>query len=175
MERPAPKSLLALDTNILFALAEEENFAVELLELAAERNCSLALPPIAILELVQLAANSGPLRKAATLALTQMRSKWAIEPLTLSATEMAIAISFTGTLLSRNFLPTQERNDALLLAQVAVKSIPFLVTSDSHFLNISHEEMSTVFLDQHLSPVSIISPMAFLRTLSPRKRRHGRY
>ena len=173
MERPAQKNLLALDTNFLFALAEEENFALELLEVSAERNCSLVLPPVAILELTYLSANSGPLQESASIALTQMRSRWAIQPITLTATEMAIARSCAAALLSGSLLPIQERNDALLVAQAAVKTIPFLVTSDSHLLTISHEHLSTAFLEQHLSPVSIISPHAFLRALSPRKGRRG--
>jgi len=47
-QRRPKKNHLALDTNVLITLSNQENFALEFLEVAREKRCELFVPPVAI-------------------------------------------------------------------------------------------------------------------------------
>jgi predicted nucleic acid-binding protein len=75
-----PKKLLALDTNILFDLAQGKDFSHTLREILQERGNALKVPPTVVQELTYFVEKGNSVEKAIALtALTEMRG-WGILP-----------------------------------------------------------------------------------------------
>ena len=79
--------------------------------------------------------------------------------------DQTIAERFAQKLLETGLLPEEEFNDALILAETAVESIPFLVTSDKHFLNMDEDTLALTFSDADLPATHPVHPKALLRAL----------
>jgi len=157
----------ALDTNFLFHLAEGRETASAAWEIARERGIRLYVTDGVFYELLGLSetAHLESIRKVATTALTALRVRWGIEPVALSDLEHSIAVAFAEICLERRLLPPEERNDAVILAEAAVREIPFLITSDSHLLDIDREMLAVLSQAQDLSVVSILNPKSIVRSL----------
>jgi predicted nucleic acid-binding protein len=79
MAAPAQKKLLALDTNLLFDLAAEKDFAHAFREVYQERGYSLVVPPTVIQELTYYALVKQCAETPLALkALQQMRA-WGLD------------------------------------------------------------------------------------------------
>jgi predicted nucleic acid-binding protein len=165
-----PTNQWALDTNVLIDLAEGENAALELLEVFQENNCRLFIVPVVVRELAVFSAlPSGSISAAAKKALCSLRQLWGIEPLSLSSVDVTIANLCRDDLLARGILPPQERNDAQLIAQVALKNISLLVSSDRHLKNIDSEALTAALNARSLGPLAIVAPEKVVRFFDHRQ------
>ena len=92
---PGQTKQLSLDANFIFDLAEEEDFAHDLLEAAQARGYALLLPPTAAheLHLIFTDGESEDERALARRALTQLKH-WGIRPFELNSTAEAICEQF---------------------------------------------------------------------------------
>ena len=85
MAAPGKKKLLALDTNLLFDLAADKDFAHTFRKVYQERGYSLVVPPTAIQELAYCALEKQCAETPLALkALQQMRS-WNLSPFDLKS------------------------------------------------------------------------------------------
>src|SRR2546423_12426541 len=124
----SPKKSLALDTNLLLDLAAEEDFSHDFREQFSSRGYSLLVPPTVVAELAFFASlKHAPQRQMASVALERL-SSWKCQPFPLSSTQLVIAVRFAARLI--------EQNDGKILAQTSLASIPLLVTSDKHLLDL---------------------------------------
>jgi predicted nucleic acid-binding protein len=165
-----PTNQWALDTNVLIDLALGENGALELLEVFQENGCRLFVAPVVVRELAAFSAfPSGPIASAARKAVTSLRQTWDIEPFSLSSVEMTLANLCRDDLLARCIVPTQERNDAHLIAQVALKNISLLVSSDHHLKNIDLEALTAALNARSLGPLAIVAPEKVVRFFDHRQ------
>jgi predicted nucleic acid-binding protein len=157
----------ALDTNVLIHLVEGKENVCAACEIACERGIRLFATEVVFSELMDIAENGETARvqRLAAQALHQSRRKWSIEPLGITDLERTIAESFAEALLQRKVIPQCERNDAIVLAEAAVKDIPFVISSDSHLINADREELVLLCHAKDLRVVSVLHPTAALRSL----------
>ena len=87
-----------------------------------------------------------------------MRSKWRCEPALLNAIQQAIAARASIRLIEAGLVPSEERNDARLLAQAAALDCTLLITYDSHLRGIDFEQLTLIFHELDLSTPVIATP-----------------
>ena len=114
MAANGPRKQLALDTNVLFNLADGRDFAHAFREAFLAGGYALRFPPTVLEELV------------------------------------------TAEL---------ELNDALILAETAVATIPLLVTSDRHLLDVDEDELVLLCGEADLCPVRAAHPRRLLHAI----------
>ena len=159
----APKKPLAVDSNLLFDLAERMDFALTFLELAKEKKYTLHLPPTVVQELTFAAFHkSAPEQKLALTALQNLRG-WGIVPFDLAAVGHGITEQFARRLQELKLLPEAELNDGLILAETGLGGIPLLVSSDKHLLDIETDELARVCRERHIAEVSVVHPKKLLK------------
>jgi len=157
-----PKRQLSLDTNVLLDLAEPEDFAHEFREEFQRRGYALMLAPTVLLELEYLLTFGSPAeRKLAQKASDQVEA-WQLTAFDLPEIRLAIAEQFSRRLQHQGWLPSDEFNDGLILAETSLGNIPLLVTSDAHLLDIGEDPLRLAFDEADLLPVH---PKRLLRAL----------
>jgi len=161
----SPKKSLALDTNLLLDLAGEKDFAHDFKEEFSSRGYSLFVPPTVVAELAFFASlEDAPQREIAAAALKKI-GIWKCQPFTLSSTQLAVSIRFATRLIDTALIPETEQNDGKILAQTSQVSIPLLVTSDKHLLDIDEAALLLAFNEADLLPVHPVHPKRLLRVL----------
>jgi len=102
----APKKQLSLDTNFVFDLAEDKEFAHDFREIFQSKGYALVLPPTAAHELhfIFTHGDSAAERERARTALTRLL-QWGIRPFDLDSTAEAICGEFVRGLLQQRLLP----------------------------------------------------------------------
>ena len=169
MAAPGPKKRLALDTNLLFDLAAEKDFAHAFREMYQERGYSLAVPPTVIQELTYCALVKECAETPLALkALQQMRA-WGLTPFDLKSVGHGITEQFSEKLMRLGLLPEGEFNDGLILAETALALIPVLVTSDADLLDIEEIPLRVQFESSDLAPVQICHPKLLLKAVAPKR------
>jgi predicted nucleic acid-binding protein len=152
------KPSLAVDSNFLFDLAAEEDFALDFLEVVTAQGCRLFVPPTVVQEL----AHWAPKDPLALRALRKLRS-WRIEPFDLVGVGHGITEGFAELLIRRGWLPPREKHDGEILAETALRHLDYLITSDTHILQIESENLKGAFKERDLDPVQPVRPKTFLR------------
>ena len=161
----SPKRQLALDANVLLDLAEGKDFAHDFKDEFQARGYELLVPPTAAAELNVLGTYGGePQRTFANLALRELRA-WKCQPFSLSDVRMVIAEQFRRRLSELQLIPDEDWDDGLILAETSLASIPMLVTSDAHLLDIDEETLLLALNEADLSPVHPVHPRRLLRAL----------
>ncbi len=163
---PAQKKQLSLDTNIVFDLAGEKDFAHDFREVFQSKGYALVLPPTAVHELhvIFTEGASEAERELARTALTHLK-QWGIRPFDLDSAAEAICEQFVRGLLRQSLIPEGEFNDGLILAETSLAEIPLVVTSDKHLLNIDEDALLLAFNEADLWPVRPVHPRRLLRVL----------
>lgn len=155
----------ALDTNVLIDLAEGQDAAHTLREIALERAYTLHVSPQVIQELSHLYRTHK--EDLAFQALKCMR-EWSILPFNCLPVGHGITEQFSQELQRRRLIQDGEFNDGLILAEASLYGAALLVTSDSHLLDIDAERLKLLFEEKDLFPVSVISPWKLCKLLEPK-------
>ena len=156
---------LSLDTNVLFDLADGRDFAHDFRETYQRKGYALVIGPMVVAELSFLRDHGdAEERRLSSLALAQLR-EWDIQVQPLAGVQLDLARRFAATLLEQGFLPPEETNDALILAEAAVAGIPLLVSSDQHLLAMDADVLREACTEAGLTPVFPASPRRLLRAL----------
>jgi len=159
----AQKKPLAVDSNLLFDLAEKKDFALTFLEVAKEKNYTLQLPPTVVQELTFAALHkSGEEQKLAFVTLQNLRA-WGIVPFDLVSVGHGITEQFARRLHELKLLPEAELNDGLILAEIGLAGIQLIVSSDKHLLDIEADELARVCRERHITEVSVVHPRKLLK------------
>lgn len=155
--------LAALDTNVLFHLAENH---------APAHNVVLRLigggfTPVVTQTVVQelgfaaLEAPTAHKRQMATLALENLR-RWHIQPCSLVPVGNGICDVIANVLFAKNLLPPEEVNDACIFIECAFWAVAMLVTWDNHLLDAPNAALNEVMNSFDLNPVQIVHPKVIL-------------
>src|SRR6266849_1402753 len=136
--------LVAADSNVLILLAQEDDLTCDACETIQARikPAQLIATPIVIEELTHKVLTDPMLRQPARKALTQMRLLWRCQPTLLNAVQEPVALQIAHRLHDLSLLPSEERHDALLLAQAAVLNCTLLLTYDSHLRDIDFQRLT---------------------------------
>ncbi len=157
------KKRLALDTNLLFDLAKGLDFAHEFHAVFRSANYSLMAGPTVFRELGFAALYGRDPEKSLAIKAVAKAAQWSIFAFNLTPLDQTIAERFAQKLLERKLLPEEECNDAMILAETAVESIPLLVTSDRHFLDMDEDALALAFSEADLPAAHPVHPKALLR------------
>jgi len=153
------KPQLALDTNVLFDLADGKDFATTVLEVLAEENATVKVCPTVMVEIEHEISHPVSLQKArrAERAFKCFKT-WGITPFSLAPVQHAVAQNFSVSLQNTGVLPQGEFHDGCILAETALCPLEYLLTSDRHLLSIDSEGLQRHFQHFHLPRFQIVSP-----------------
>ena len=157
---------LALDTNILFDLADEVDAAHDFRETFKRAGYVFRIGPTVVQELAFCSCEHKDKRHR-QLAETALRNalSWDITPFDLQAVAHGIAEGFAKRLIQDELLPDTEYNDGLILAETSLAQIPILVTSDKHLLNIDETALGLTFDECDMFHVRPCHPKRLLRAI----------
>lgn len=160
MARPAVKLRCALDTNFLLNLAKDLGPAHLLREILQESGNVLVISPTVNEELGYGSSKeeNPSVRELYRIAQRSLVS-WGILPFDfIDPCRKGIAKEFARALIRKGFLPDEEENDGLILAETSLAKIPRLITSDAHLTSIPSEFLPNLLGDFDLDPVQVVSP-----------------
>ena len=131
---------MALDTNVLFDLADGKDFACTVLEVLREEKATVKVSPTVIIEIAYEITHPASSQKArrAEQAFECLHT-WSITPFSLAPIQHAIAMEFSNSLQHAGMLPHGEFHDGCILAEAALCPLEFLITSDRHLLATDRE------------------------------------
>lgn len=161
------KKRFALDANILYDLAAGLDAAHTLREVLQERGGTLEVPPTVFQELAfAVRRGTGEEAELALVALQRMQV-WQIVPFNLVPVGHGITEEFCQKLIRKGYLPADEENDGLLLAETALAGIPVLISRDGHLLDIDAQILVSELQASDLSIVHVVHPRTILTSLKP--------
>ncbi|MSU63124.1 MAG: type II toxin-antitoxin system VapC family toxin [Pedosphaera sp.] len=162
---PSRPQLVAVDTNVLFNLADEVDDTVEAVALIQRRlaHARLILPPTVQHEVGDWARREAHpkhqlARKAIALAATR-----GIEPASLLAVGHGIAEQIALRLRERRLLPDAEVNDSLVLAESALLECSLLLTGDEHLRGMDFQQLTFELQRFDLAAPVIATPREVVR------------
>ena len=162
------KKGFALDLNLPLDLASEEPYAHKLVKFLRDNSFSLWLPPTAITELALIASSFEHPSNSLAVKAARCLTTWGIAPYDLVSVGHGITEQFARALIKRGLLPEDEFNDGVILAEASLMGVQSIITSDKHLTEIDEDELSLVFQERDLSPVSVIRPRRLVELLNRR-------
>jgi predicted nucleic acid-binding protein len=167
MAGKAPGKRFALDTNIIYDLAQGKNFALTFLEVFSQKGYEFLLPPTVLQELAYAFKYLPEHRSLVAKGLSGLRS-WGIKEFDLIAVRHGITQHFSLLLQTKGLLPPGENNDGFILAETALAEINVLVTCDRHLLDMDEGELKQLFNSQDLPSVTVCHPKDLLKAVNVR-------
>jgi len=160
-------TLIAVDTNYLLDLAEEAPASWEALEIIRRRlpGAIIIVPPTVIDELAVAHDHAGDAdeQRLAEIAVVNLRTKWKFQPVDLVPVGHGIVEQIAEKIRERGYLPAEEINDSLILAEASLLNCTLLLSSDNHLLDVPAGPLK-LLLDSHdVSCPLIVSPRRIAR------------
>ncbi len=138
----ARRQLVAVDTNILLDLANQEDEVLDAIVTIRRRlkPVTIAATPTVLHELANLMdhGETAEIRQAARAAAHKFHRVWRFELGEMSAVQNGIAERVGASLRERGLLPEIEVHDGLILAEAGLLSCAILLTSDEHLRGIDY-------------------------------------
>jgi hypothetical protein len=156
---------VSLDTNVLFDLALERDFAHDLREGCQRKGYALSIVPSVVAELYFFLEHGDDIQERCARISISNLACWDIQATPLTAAQLRTARDFARKIRIAGLLAMAEANDACILAESAIAAIPLVVSSDNHILNIDDQKLRTAFLDAGMNPVFAVSPRGLARAL----------
>ena len=164
-ERSNRLQLVAVDTNVLFDIADGLDDVVDAVSLVPQRLsfARLVIPPTVQHELADLAfRGEGQKRETARKAI-QLCQTWHIVPAGLIAVRHGIAERIAERMREQGLIPSGEVNDSLVLAESALLGCSILLTSDEHLRGINFERLTLVLQAFDVTAPVIATPREIVR------------
>ncbi len=162
-----PPRLVAVDSNILLALAGGNEEALDAWELIRSRlqPVLLVVPPTVLDEVGHQAGDPSrsKLQILAAKALRELRSRWMLQPVELRADQDSIVERVAEGICRSGLLPLAERNDAFIVAEAAMLECMLLVSRDSHLYGLDRAGLKRLLGRFKLAPPLIASPRDILK------------
>ena len=158
--------LIAADTNVLLDLAEEVETVTDAVSTIRQRlrEARFVVPPTALHELA-LAVRDGEterIRKTALRALSQLRA-WGFEPLNLVPVGHGIVERIAEEIRREDLLPTEEKNDSLIVAESALLECRILLSGDAHLRGVDFQRLTLLLKDFDVAAPVIATPREIVR------------
>ena len=158
--------LIAADTNVLLDLASEVETVTDAVTTIHQRlrDARFVVPPTALHELA-LAVRGGEterIRKTALRALSQLRA-WKFEPLNLVPVGHGIVERIAEEIRRKDLLPTEEKNDSLIIAESALLECRILLSGDAHLRGIDFQRLTLLLKDFDVAAPVIATPREIVR------------
>ena len=155
--------LAALDTNILFHLAENHAPAHNLLLRLLRTGFTSIVTQTVVQELGYFAdfGDTEKKKKTAILALSSMR-EWGVQPATLKPVGNGICEIVANVIAARDLLPESEKNDAFIVIEAGFYGVSILLSWDEHLIGADNARLNEVLRSFDLHPVQIAHPRIIL-------------
>jgi predicted nucleic acid-binding protein len=138
----AQSPLIAVDTNVPLDLAERKEDVRDAMEIIRRRlkPGRVLWTPTVLQEIVFLSIQADTMRerRLASEALRSL-SKWQMEAVNLIAVGQGVVERVADRLTESGLLPSEEYNDALILAEAAFLGSAILLTSDAHLRGLDFQ------------------------------------
>jgi predicted nucleic acid-binding protein len=169
---PKKQPLVAFDTNVLMALAGEDEDAWQCVEtLKARRpNPQLIVTPTVLQELVRFVGDVGSpdRRDYYSAAALSGLSQWGIQPLNLLPIGHGIVERIGDDIRQQGLIPEEERHDSFIVAEAALCEADILVSADAHLHGIDHQRLHVLLSGFDVKPIIITWPRRVARLLGGR-------
>ena len=155
----------SLDTNILFDLADEKDFAHDFRETYQAKGYALVICPTVVAELYFFHEHGNAEEKRLASLTLGRTASWDIQAVALTSLQLDIAWKFADAILSRRLLPAREINDARIVGETCVAGIPLVVSSDNHLLGMDQDALRAACAEADLLPSFPARPRRLLRAI----------
>ena len=128
------------------------------------RDARFVVPPTALHELA-LAVRGGEterIRKTALHALSQLRA-WGFEALNLVPVGHGIVERIAEEIRREDLLPTEEKNDSLIIAESALLECRILLSGDAHLRGVDFQQLTLLLKDFDVAAPVIATPREIVR------------
>jgi predicted nucleic acid-binding protein len=154
--------LIAVDTNVLLDLAEDNEAAWGAVEIIRRRlkDAQIVAVPTVIQELAHL-VDHGETKQARNLALIAARKfvrEWKFVPINLAPVRLGITEQIAARIREKKLLPAAEVNDSFIVAESALAPCAILLSSDGHVLDIPSDRLNLLLTESDVSTLVISSP-----------------
>ena len=158
--------LIAADTNVLLDLAEDVETVTDAVITIRQRlrDARFVVPPTALHELA-LAVGGGEterIRKTALRALSQLRA-WGFDALNLVPVGHGIVERIAEEIRREDLLPTEEKNDSLIIAESALLECRILLSGDAHLRGVDFQRLTLLLKDFDVAAPVIATPREIVR------------
>lgn len=157
-----PKSLIAIDTNVLIDLAAKDESVLDCLSTIKKRlkNPPVLILPTVIQELAYIADNGDSMaeRDLALMALRSMLHPWEFKPVNVVPVGHGIVEETARKIRHKGLIPDEEVNDSLIIAEAALANVTILISSDHHMKGVEHEKLKRILDDCDVETPIITSP-----------------
>ena len=150
---------IAVDTNFLFDLVQENEAVVDCLDTIRRRipNPSIIVLPTVIIELRKWAKSGDAAQKAiATKAISSILTPWRFVPVNCIPVGHGIVEQIGRRIRSKGLIPEEEIHDSFIVAEAALYGATILVSSDGHIKDID-QKMLKIELDSSDVPCPLIA------------------
>ena len=155
------RPLVAVDANVLMDLGAGLETVIDAVETVRSRlrTPRLVIPPTPQQELAFIARHGDTERERerARVGIAAARD-WRIVPINLMPVEHGIVERIGQRLREARALPTEELNDAFLVAETALIEGRLLLSSDEHLRAIEHRQLGLILQEFDLSAPVIATP-----------------
>ncbi|WP_404425404.1 hypothetical protein [Nibricoccus sp. IMCC34717] len=158
----APK-LVAVDTNVIFHLAEDHAPSLNLILRLIRRGYTPIVTQTVVQELAYAYSFSkeASKRKVAEKALRNLLN-WGIQVINLKPVGNGICDVVADKIGSKHLLPPSERHDAFVVIEASFCAAVFLCSWDNHLLHADNAALNQILSEHDLNPVSILPPSKVL-------------
>jgi predicted nucleic acid-binding protein len=158
-----PKPLLvAVDTNVLLDLAEDNEHVWGAIETIRRRlkGAQIVVLPTVIQELAHLVEHGDTPRERdlAAKAAQRLIRDWKFTPINFIPVGHGITERIADSLRDRGLLPPEEVNDSFIVAESALASCAILLSSDGHIRSIPADKLNLLLAAAHVGTVVISTP-----------------
>jgi predicted nucleic acid-binding protein len=140
---------IAVDTNVLLDLAQDDEVVLDCLATVAKRisNSGIIVLPTVILELRNIVkSGSAAETRFATKALCSILDPWRFVPVNCVPAGHGIVEQIARKIRARGLIPEEEMHDSFIVAEAALYGVTILVSNDGHIKNID-QQMLKIELD----------------------------
>src|SRR5258705_727238 len=140
-----PPRLVAVDSNILLALAEEDDEAIDAWEVVRNRirPALIIVPPTVLREVGHQAEDPAhpEVQAVARKALRELRFPWMLQPVVLRSDQTDLAQLAREAVRRSGLLPSPKRNHAIIFADCAALPFLLLVSHRSHLCGLDRAHL----------------------------------
>jgi predicted nucleic acid-binding protein len=158
--------LIAADTNVLLDLASEVETVTDAVGTICRRlrEARFVVPPTVLHELALAVrgGETGRIGKTAFRALSQLRA-WGFEPLNLVPVGHGIVERIAEEIRRKDLLPTEEKNDALIIAESALLECRILLSGDAHLRGVDFQRLTLLLKNFDVAAPVIATPREIVR------------
>jgi predicted nucleic acid-binding protein len=158
--------LIAADTNVLLDFALEVEAVVDAIATIRQRlpDARVVVPPTTLheLALATRTGETGRIRKAAFGALSQLRG-WGFEPLNLVPVGHGIVERIAEEIRRKDLLPTEEKNDSLIIAEAALLECRIVLSGDAHLRGVDFQRLTLLLRTFDVAAPVIATPHEIVR------------